>query len=237
MVGGKGTRMGGHGLLNRPKGMMEIGGKPIVCHIMDIYARHGHTEFILAAGYKRSWFKKHFNANPTPYNVIVEDTGSETQTGGRLKQFEPEATFMATYGDGVGNIDISKLLKFHKQHGRLATLTAVRPPARFGALALGSSYFHDTKESLWGAKVEQFNEKHQAAEGWINGGFFVLEPGVLDYIEGADTKFEEEPLSNLAKDGQLMAYLHGGFWQPMDTMKELDYLRELAKEGTPPWLT
>lgn len=207
---------------NKPKCLVTIGGVPIVRHIMDIYAAHGHTQFTLAAGWKDYLISRFFKEHRTPYSVEVVKTGPDTETGGRLKAISPQDTFMATYGDGVGDIDIAKLLEFHWAHGKLATVTAVRPPARFGHLELEDG------------RVVEFSEKPQAGEGWISGGFFVLEPGALDYIEG-NVAFEREPLANLARDGQLMAYQHEGFWQPMDTMREREVLEDLWQSGSPLW--
>lgn len=223
LVGGRGTRIAVRAV-NKPKCLIEVGGRPIVTHIMDLYAAHGFRSFTLAAGYKHHMIRHYFRDNPSPYSVDIADTGPDTQTGGRLKQFEPDGTFMATYGDGVGNIDITALVAFHKSHGKRATVTAVRPPARFGAL------------HLEGDQVTAFDEKPQTEGGWISGGFFVFEPEALDYIEGDDTKLEHEPLANLARDGQLMAFKHEGYWQPMDTMRERDLLEDLWQTGAAPWV-
>lgn len=220
LVGGRGTRMGQQ--TNKPKCLVTIGGVPIVRHIMDIYAAHGHTQFTLAAGWKDYLIRQFFKEHRTPYSVEVVKTGPDTETGGRLKAISPQDAFMATYGDGVGDIDITHLLEFHRAHGKLATVTAVRPPARFGHLEIEDG------------RVVEFSEKPQAGEGWISGGFFVLEPAALDYIKG-NVAFEREPLANLARDGQLMAYQHEGFWQPMDTMRERDVLEALWQSGSPPW--
>jgi glucose-1-phosphate cytidylyltransferase len=228
--------------------MVEIGGKPILWHIMQQYAGHGFKEFVVALGYKSEVVKAFFldycrlrssmtvelargevdlhDRHPEDWRVHLIDTGLNTQVGGRLKrlsQWVGDGTFMMTYGDGVASVDIADLLRFHRRHGRLATLTAVRPPARFGAL------------SLDGDTVAGFSEKPQLGEGWINGGFFVLEPEVLDYIAGDDTIFEREPLERLAAEGQLAAYRHDGFWQCMDTLRDVRLLQSLWDSGEAPW--
>jgi glucose-1-phosphate cytidylyltransferase len=228
--------------------MVEIGGKPILWHIMKIYSSFGFREFIIALGYKGELIKEYFlnfyalnndltinlstgrtvihEGNQPHWQVHLVDTGLRTQTGGRLKRLARwigRETFMMTYGDGVSDINLRALLDFHRGHGRLATVTAVRPPSRFGGL-----YFD-------GDQVVRFEEKPQIGEGWINGGFFVLEPGVLDYIEGDETVFEREPLERLARDGQLMAYRHEGFWQCMDTLRDVRLLESLWESGRAPW--
>ncbi|MBE0429434.1 MAG: glucose-1-phosphate cytidylyltransferase [Thermoleophilia bacterium] len=247
LAGGRGTRLSEE-TATRPKPMVEIGGKPMLWHIMNIYAHFGLDDFIIACGYKGEIIKEYFHnfflhnsdwqvdlddgsrtvVNTCGYSwkVGLVDTGNETKTGGRLlrlKSWLKGSRFMVTYGDGVGDVDIAGLLEFHQRHGRLATVTAVRPPARFGGLVLD------------GDAVRQFTEKPQAGEGWINGGFFVFQPEVLDYIEGDHTALEREPLERLADDGQLMAFLHDGFWQPMDTMRERVLLEELWAGGDAPW--
>lgn len=228
--------------------MVEIGGKPILWHIMQIYASHGFKEFVVALGYKGEYIKDFFiNYHHRAHNLTVDllsgtiqvhdssgedwvvhllDTGNDTQTGGRIKQmaqFIGPEPFMLTYGDGVCNIDIMKLLDFHHSHGKLATLTAVRPPARFGQM------------SFDGDQVIGFKEKPQIGEGWINGGFFVLEPGIIDYIPDHLTLWELGPLERLASEGQLMAYRHDTFWQCMDTLRDVQLLNKLWDEGSAPW--
>ena len=248
LAGGVGSRLAEE-TETKPKPMVEIGGKPILWHIMKIYAHYGLREFVIALGYKGELIKKYMvdycslNSNltvelkngtvdvhrgepTTDWRVDLVDTGQDTETGGRVKRLAPylgDATFMLTWGDGVADIDVEELLRFHRAHGKLATLTAVRPAARFGHLELS------------GATVREFSEKPQTAEGWINGAFFVLEPGIFDYIEGDDTSFERGPLARLARDGQLMAYRHDSFWQCMDTLRERKRLEELWNSGQAPW--
>jgi glucose-1-phosphate cytidylyltransferase len=230
--------------------MVEIGGKPILWHIMKTYASFGHKDFLIACGYKGELIKEYFHnfwvhnhdymldlgtgsrqvlgTNGIDWRVGVIDTGLETMTAGRLlrlKQWIASGPFMVTYGDGLGDVDICKLIEFHRQHGRLATVTAVRPAARFGALSV--------EEGL----VKEFAEKPQAGEGWINGGFFVFEPGVLDYIDDDSSILERGALEQLAADRQLMAYRHHGFWQPMDTLREKQLLESLWSSGNAPWKT
>ena len=248
LAGGLGTRLSEETAL-KPKPMVEIGGKPILWHIMQRYADHGFKEFVVALGYKSETIKAYFldycrlrssmtvdlsrgevDLHECPredWTVHLIDTGLNTQVGGRLKRLSRwvgDDTFMMTYGDGVAGLDINDLVAFHRRQGRLATLTAVRPPARFGALTLD------------GDRVERFSEKPQAGEGWINGGFFVLEPEVLDYIEGDETIFEHEPLQRLAEEGQLAAYKFDGFWQCMDTMRDVRLLQALWETGNAPWV-
>jgi glucose-1-phosphate cytidylyltransferase len=228
--------------------MVEIGGKPILWHILNIYGAHGFHEFVIALGYKGELIKEYFlnffalnsdltidlstgktevrAGNRPPWRVHLVDTGPTTQTGGRVGRLRRElegGTFMLTYGDGVADIDIRKLAEFHRSHGKLATVTAVRPPSRFGSFALE------------GNRIAEFQEKPQTGEGWINGGFFVLEPAVLDLIEGDETIWERAPLERLAAEGQLMAYRHDGFWQAMDTLRERRVLEELWASPNPPW--
>lgn len=247
LAGGAGTRLAEETQV-KPKPMVEIGGRPILWHIMRHYASYGFSEFIVALGYKSEVIKSYFvdycrmqssmtvqlaqgqvelhGGDRDEWTVHLIDTGLNTQVGGRLKRVSrwvSDGTFMATYGDGVAGLNLRELLDFHRRHGRLATLTAVRPPARFGAL------------SLDGDMVQTFSEKPQAGEGWINGGFFVLEPEVLDYIDGDETIFEHEPLERLARDGQLAAYRHDGFWQCMDTMRDVRLLQTLWDSGEAPW--
>ncbi len=247
LAGGRGTRLAEETSV-RPKPMVEIGGKPIIWHIMSIYARHGFKDFLVACGYKGEMIKEYFHnffvhnsdymidlrdgsrtvvaTNGIDWRVGVIDTGVDTMTGGRilrLRKWIGDETFMVTYGDGLGDIDIRALIAFHRSHGKLATVTAVHPPARFGALVLD------------GDIVSEFAEKPQAGEGWINGGFFVFEPGVLDYIEGDQTSLEQDPLERLAMNRQLVAFRHPGFWQPMDTLREKQILESLWASGNAPW--
>lgn len=247
LAGGFGTRLSEETDI-KPKPMVEIGGKPILWHIMKIYSSYGFNDFIICLGYKgyiiKGFFANYFlhtsdvtidlkdnkievhSVKAEPWKVTLVDTGLNTMTGGRIKRIKPfveNQTFMLTYGDGVGNIDIKKLLEFHKSHGKYATLTAVQPSGRFGAL------------HLEGDKVKEFEEKPKGDGAWVNGGFFVLEPQIFDYIEGDETIWEKEPLENLAKDGQLMAYKHTGFWKPMDTLRDKRELELLWQSGNPPW--
>ncbi len=248
LCGGLGTRLSEETLL-RPKPMVEIGGRPILWHIMKIYERHGMNDFMLALGYKGEVIKDYFlnyharqsnltvhlksgrvdYTNPTAedWRLSLVDTGANTMTGGRLLRLKPHlqsgGTFMLTYGDGVSDVDIGALLAFHRAHGRLATVTAVRPPARFGDLRIESD------------RVSHFKEKPQTGEGWINGGFFVFEPKVFDYIEDDSTILEKAPLEQLARHGQLMAFQHSGYWQSMDTLRDKQALEELWASGKAPW--
>lgn len=247
LAGGLGTRLSEETTV-RPKPMVEIGGRPILWHIMHIYAASGFKEFVVACGYKGEFIKEYFsnfylhnadisvnlsngtvdlhNNRAPDWKIDLVDTGASTDTGGRIKRLKKwlgDEPFLMTYGDGLANVDISALVSFHKKHGKLATITAVHPPARFGGLEFD------------GDKVARFVEKPQLGEGWINGGFMVLEPEVLNYIEGDATVFERSPLEELSADGQLMAYRHEGFWQPMDTVREKALLEELWKTGKAPW--
>lgn len=248
LCGGLGTRLSEETQV-RPKPMVDVGDRPILSHIMQIYSRHGFNEFVLALGYKGEVIKDYFlnyharqsdltiqlksgkveYTRPTAedWTVTLVDTGQATQTGGRLlrlrPQVEPTGTFMLTYGDGVANINVKDLLAFHRSHGRLATVTAVRPPARFGDLRIENE------------RVMQFEEKPQAGEGWINGGFFVFEPSVFDYLGDDSTILERSPLERLAADGQLMAYRHSGYWQSMDTLRDKHALEQLWASGNAPW--
>lgn len=249
LAGGRGTRIAEESA-SRPKPMVEIGGRPLLWHILNIYAGHGHTDFLVACGYKSEIIKEYFhnfivhnsdyvidfrtgkleyvNPHGLEWRVAVVDTGLDTMTGGRIRRLAPLVrgqTFMATYGDGVGNVDITALVAFHRAHGKLATVTAVRPPSRFGGLVLD------------GGAVREFSEKPQTGEGWINGGFFVFERGVFDYLTDDTTILEREPLERLAADGQLMAFQHTGFWQPMDTLREKQLLESLWSSGNAPWKT
>jgi len=247
LAGGKGTRLAEETVV-KPKPMVEIGGYPILWHIMRHYAHYGNNEFIIALGYKGEVIKRYMvdyaslSSNLTvnlrsgeitmeggykpDWTVELVDTGDETGTGGRIKRLKSyvgNETFMVTWGDGVADVDLDQLLAFHRSHGKLATLTAVRPPARYGHLTFD------------GDQVTEFAEKPQIGEGWINGAFFVLEPEVFDYIDGDATMFEQEPLRNLANDGQLMAYRHTSFWQCMDTLREKHILEQLWQSPNPPW--
>lgn len=247
LAGGIGSRLTEETTI-KPKPMVEIGGRPILWHIMKIYNYYGIEEFVIALGYKGEIIKEYFlnyhnymsdftvdistgnvnryNSHEDNWKVHLLDTGKSTQTGGRIRRgmlFSGRERVMATYGDGVGNINMKKLLEFHEQHGKLATLTAVRPPSRFGGLIFK------------GDQIVEFSEKPQVGEGWINGGFFVLEPEVVDYIDGDAMPFEYKPLENLAKDGQLMAYRHEDYWQPMDVIREKQLLQHLWDSGKAPW--
>lgn len=247
LAGGMGTRLAEETVV-RPKPMVEIGGRPILTHIMDWYAAFGFKEFIIALGYKGEVIKQYFlnyyalNSNITvklssgdvtvhdgmrkDWTVHLVDTGLHTMTGGRLLRLKPWLTgdcFMMTYGDGLADVNIGALLAFHRAHGKLATVTAAHPPARFGDIQLSDD------------RVMRFAEKPQAGAGWINAGFFVLHPKVLDYIAGDDTIWERTPMERLAEDGELMAYRHEGFWQPMDTLREKQLLEEIWQSGQAPW--
>ncbi len=247
LAGGTGTRLAEETDV-KPKPMVEIGGKPILWHIMMHYSHYGYNEFVVALGYKGEYIKKYMldysslqcnltvtirdgkvirqGNNHPDWTVELIDTGIDTNTGGRIKRLKPyigNKTFMLTWGDGVSNIDLDLLLVFHRSHGRLATVTAVRPPARFGHLVFDGDH------------VVEFSEKPQTKEGWINGAFFVLEPQVLDYIEGDSTQWEKEPMERLAREGQLMAYRHSSFWQCMDTLRDKRLLQELWDSGKAPW--
>jgi len=247
LAGGRGTRLAEETAI-RPKPMVEIGGEPMLWHIMRIYASHSYKDFLVACGYKGEMIKEYFDkflmrhsdyfidlrcgsrdvisSNSVDWRVGLIDTGLETMTGGRilrLRKFIGDETFMATYGDCLGDIDVGSLVEFHRRHGRLATVTAVRPPARFGGLVLD------------GDRALEFTEKPQTGEGWINGGFFVFEHGVFDYLNDDRTILEREPLERLASDGQLMVFRHTGFWQPMDTLREKQLLESLWNSGQAPW--
>lgn len=247
LAGGVGSRLSEETEV-KPKPMVEIGGHPILWHIMMHYAYYGFRDFVIALGYKGEVIKKYMvdycslnsnlkvnlrsgtvemNGGYRPdWNVELIDTGIPTNTGGRIKRLAPylgNETFMLTWGDGVSDVNLHALLEFHRSHGKLATLTAVRPPARFGHLELD------------GDRITEFNEKPQTGEGWINGAFFVLEPEVFDYIDGDDTAWEREPLQRLAREGQLMAYKHTSFWQCMDTLRDKKLLESLWQTGKAPW--
>lgn len=249
LAGGFGTRLTEETGV-RPKPLVEIGGKPILWHIMKIYSSYGINEFVILCGYKGYLIKEYFanyalthsditfdlkkhktivhNNGAEPWMVALIDTGEDTMTGGRLKRakkFIGNETFCLTYGDGVSNVDIKKLVKFHKEQKTVATVTAVKPPGRFGVFNLKSNE----------SKIKSFREKDQDDSSWINGGFFVLEPGVFDYIEGDSTVFEQDPMRNLAKKGQLSVLRHKGFWQCMDSLRDKMVLEELWQGKKAPW--
>lgn len=251
LAGGLGTRISEETSV-KPKPMIEVGGMPILWHIMKGYAVHGITDFIVCCGYKGHVIKEYFadyclrNSSVTfdlrtgsvvhhcgavePWRVTCVDTGLNTMTGGRLKRvasFIGNETFCLTYGDGVSDIDIGALVGFHRKHGKQATLTAVQPSGRFGAFTLHEG----------GSGIASFKEKPKGDGAWVNGGFFVLEPEVLDYIEGDPISWEREPLERLSADGQLQAFRHTGFWQPMDTLRDKNLLEDLWRSGTAPWRT
>lgn len=250
LAGGLGTRLSEE-TENKPKPMVEIGGHPILWHIMKTYSAHGINEFIICCGYKGYVIKEYFanyflhtsditfdmqrnqmyvhDSKAEPWKVTLVDTGEKTMTGGRLKRvkdyIQNDDCFCFTYGDGIGNINITELIQHHKQHKLLATLTATQPPGRFGALAMDKH------------KITGFQEKPQGDGGWINGGFFVLSPKVIDLIENDDTVWERDPMEKLAQDGQLSAYRHNGFWQPMDTLRDKVLLESLWQSDKAPWKT
>ena len=249
LAGGLGTRISEETHL-KPKPMIEIGGKPILWHIMKMYAAHGVNDFVICCGYKGYLIKEYFanyflhmsdvtfdmqnnsmqvhQQHAEPWCVTLVDTGESTMTGGRLKRvreyIKDEEAFCFTYGDGVSDVNISDSILFHKQHGQLATITAVQPPGRYGALSINQQ-----------GAVEGFTEKPRGDGGLINGGFFVLSPQCLDYIDNDQSSWEELALTRLAQQGQMMAYEHTGFWQPMDTLREKNYLEELWMSGNAPW--
>ena len=250
LAGGFGSRLSEE-TANKPKPMVEIGNRPILWHIMNIYGAHGIDEFIIALGYKAQYIKQYFlnyyalnndltvdlkTGSQTVYDGVQPDwrvhlveTGLNTMTGGRVKRLRnwlgDDETFLLTYGDGVADINITELVDFHKSHGKLATVTTVKPPARFGRIGFD------------GDQVRTFAEKPEESEGWINGGFFVLNAKALDYVDGDDTVLEREPIERLARDGQLVGYRHYGFWSCMDTLKEKNMLEELWDSGHAPWKT
>lgn len=248
LAGGLGTRLSEETSV-KPKPMVEIGGKPILWHIMKIYSSYGVNEFVLCLGYKGYVIKEYFanfflhssdvtfdlakntmdvhHAQSEPWKVTLIDTGADTMIGGRIKRIHPyvkdDEAFCLTYGDGVSDVDIARLIHAHKAEGRLATVTGVQPPGRFGAIERD------------GHRVTGFREKPQGDGGWINGGFFVLSPKVVDYIDGDATVWEQEPMENLAKDGELSVFIHEGFWHPMDTLRDKRYLEGLWNTGRAPW--
>lgn len=247
LAGGLGTRISEE-TSTKPKPMIEIGGRPVLWHIMKTYSAHGVNEFVICCGYKGYLIKEYFanyflhmsdvtfdmtnnsmhvhQKKAEPWKVTLVDTGEATQTGGRLKRVKDyigDEDFCMTYGDGVGDVDIAGVIEFHKNHGKLATMTATLPPARFGAL------------ELEGTSVNKFLEKPHGEGGWINGGFFVLSPKVIDLINGDDSIWEKSPLESLANTQNLQAYLHHGFWQPMDTLRDKTLLEELWASGKAPW--
>jgi glucose-1-phosphate cytidylyltransferase len=250
LAGGLGTRLSEE-TTNKPKPMVEIGGKPMLWHIMNIYSHYGFNEFVVALGYRGESIKEYFlnfysvnndlsidlssgqttihGGKQPNWKVHLVDTGLNTQTGGRLKRLREwladDDCFMFTYGDGVADIDLGKLLSFHRSHGRQATVTTVKTPARFGRIGFD------------GDRINEFYEKPEDAEGWINGGFFVLHPSVIDFIDNDDMAWEREPLVRLAAAGQMMGFRHSGFWSCMDTLREKIYLEELWSSGRAPWKT
>ena len=250
LAGGLGSRLSEETTL-RPKPMVEVGNKPILWHIMNSYSTHGFNEFIIALGYKQEVVKDYFlnfyafnndisinlttgktvfhNGKQPEWKIHLVDTGLHTQTGGRVKRLrkwlDKDKPFMLTYGDGVTDLDITALVQFHHSHGKLATVTTVRSPARFGRIG------------FTGDQVTAFYEKRENSEGWINGGYFVLDYKALDYIDGDHTVWERDPVENLARDGHLMGYRHNGFWSCMDTLKEKNLLEELWASGKAPWRT
>tara|TARA_B100000035_G_scaffold76581_1_gene63811 strand:- start:2732 stop:3430 length:699 start_codon:yes stop_codon:yes gene_type:complete len=226
LAGGFGTRLSEY-TDTIPKPMVPIGNKPIIEHIMDIYAGYGHKEFFIALGYKGDEIKKYFKNFKKDWKINLIDTGSDTLTGGRLKRLEKylsNETFLMTYGDGISNINIDLLIEFHKKHKKMITISAVRPPARFGSLSLN------------GSDVVNFKEKKQLGESWINGGFFVISPNFFKLIEGDKTVLEKEPLEKVTKLGEIKAFRHEGFWQCMDHKLDKDYLEQLITEKKAPWI-
>jgi glucose-1-phosphate cytidylyltransferase len=247
LAGGLGTRIAEETSV-RPKPMVEIGGRPVLWHILKIYSAHGVNDFVICLGYKGYLIKEYFanyflhmsdvtfdmannqmevlQRHAEPWRITLVDTGEDTQTGGRLRRVRPyvgEEDFCFTYGDGLSNVDITALVAFHKEQKVLATLTATQPPGRFGAL------------EMEGAHIASFHEKPQGDGSWINGGFFVLSPKVIDYIDSDDTIWERAPLERLAREKQLCAYPHSGFWQPMDTLRDKNLLESLWQSGRAPW--
>jgi glucose-1-phosphate cytidylyltransferase len=246
LAGGKGTRIEEETYL-KPKPLIEVGGKPLLWHIMKIYSHYNINDFVICLGYKGYMIKEYFSnyflhtsdvtidiqnnkidvhqINAEPWHVTLVDTGEKTMTGGRIKRIKKytDETFCLTYGDGLGDVDIANCINFHRKNNVIATVTAVQPPGRFGALVIE------------GNKITRFQEKPPGDSNWINGGFFVCEPEMIDYIEGDDTLFEQEPLENLAREGRLAAYKHNGFWHPVDTLRDKNYLSEMWEKGKAPW--
>jgi len=248
LAGGLGTRLSEE-TVTRPKPMVEIGGKPILWHIMKIYSHFGLHDFVICLGFKGYMIKEYFSnyflhmsdvtfdiqnnrmevhqQYAEPWRVTLVDTGAESMTGGRVRRVAPyveDDTFLLTYGDGVGDVNISELLAYHRAHGKLATLTSTQPSGKFGALDLGE-----------GGLIQSFQEKPKGDGGWINAGFFVLQPAVLKFLKDDSTILEKEPLETLARDGELMAFKHTGFWQPMDTLRDKQHLEDLWNSGSAPW--
>jgi len=250
LAGGLGTRLSEETTV-KPKPMVEIGGKPILWHLMKILSSYGINDFIICCGYKGYYIKEYFQNyclrnsdikfntknssseilknSPEQWNVTCVDTGETTLTGGRLKRvreyLDPNESFLFTYGDGLGNVNIKSLIKFHASHNKLATVTAVKPPGRFGILSINENQ-----------DVTEFNEKPEYQNTWINGGFFILNPNAIDYIENDDTSWEEQPLREITKQNELAAFKHEGFWQPMDTLAEKRYLEKLYESDKAPWM-
>jgi len=250
LAGGLGTRLSEETTV-KPKPMVEIGGKPILWHLMKILSSYGINDFIICCGYKGYYIKEYFQnyclrnsdikfntknssseilkKSPEQWNVTCVDTGETTLTGGRLKRvreyLDPNESFLFTYGDGLGNVNIESLIKFHASHNKLATVTAVKPPGRFGILSINENQ-----------DVTEFNEKPEYQNTWINGGFFILNPNAIDYIENDDTSWEEQPLREITKQNELAAFKHEGFWQPMDTLAEKRYLEKLYESDKAPWM-
>jgi len=225
LAGGFGSRLSEY-TDTIPKPMVEIGGKPILWHIMNLYAQYNHKEFFLALGYKGEIIKRYFSKKFADWNIDLVDTGEKTMTGGRVKRLQNiigNETCMLTYGDGLSSINLDSLINFHKSHGKLVTVSAVRPPARFGAIKLA------------GDKVMTFKEKSNLDQGWINGGFFIIEPGFFNLIKDDQTYLEREPLEKAAQLGELFAYKHTGFWKCMDTKRDKDDLEDIISKGIP-WI-
>jgi len=225
LAGGYGTRISEESYL-KPKPMIEIGGKPILWHILKTYSKYDINEFVICCGYKGEQIKEYFSKlDSTSWDIQLVDTGLDTLTGGRLKRIQDhiDDTFCVTYGDGLSDIDISRLISFHKEKNILATLTAIHPPERFGVLNLSGDY------------VTEFHEKHTGQNSWINGGFFVFEPGIFDYLQDDLTILEKTPLETLAKEKKLAAFKHNGFWYPMDTQRDKKYLENLWSSNNAPW--
>lgn len=248
LAGGFGTRLSEETEI-KPKPMVEIGGKPILWHIMKLYSHYGFNEFVICLGYKGYVIKEYFNnyflhmadvtfdmvenkmevhhKHAEPWKITLVDTGANTMTGGRIKRVQPyigDESFMVTYGDGVSDVDINALVEFHKSHGKIGTMTAVQPSGRFGSLVMGENN-----------SIKSFKEKPKGDGAWINGGFFVFQPEIFDYIDGDLTVFEKSPLENLAKQKKLFSYRHSSFWKPMDTLREKNEMEDLWSSGNAPW--